>query len=336
MSPKAHSIFIGSSRNSLKAAEALRAGLKGVADVTLWSEHPEFSEAGRNFLDVLLKQPERFDFAAMVFGPDDQVLKEEGVFAVPRDNVLFELGLFMAHLGRGRAFVVVAKGVRLLTDLGGLIWVGYEPPTDVSTAVGEICKGIEASHRRNVLAYDGPTNVSQFMQALMEEARRLWDNKEHIEVCNLALDMEATWPHLKEVLYSPVPQELTWRSIMLDPDWEDFKTFESSSVSVEIAKSHIKNIQQFWRENGERMEDRKIRFECRTYRSVPVLHGFLLNRSFLLLTLLNRKKGAVISLGNAYQQIPRKNEVTEHMIEAYLDWFDYAWEHSERSIWPEK
>jgi predicted nucleotide-binding protein len=336
--PKDPSIFIGSSRNGLEAAKALRARLKSVADVTLWSEHPEFTAVSGNSLDALLRQPERFDFAVMVFGPEDHVSNNEGVFEVPRENVLFELGLFMAHLGRGRAFAVVAKGVRLLSDLGGLIWVGYEPPNDVSEAVGKICARIKETSRRNALAYDGPTDVFQFRDALLEEAKRLWHNNgKHVTVCNLALDMEATWPHLGEILHSPEVQELTWHSAMLDPEWKGFREFQSPSVSVEKAKMYIKDIQQFWRANGERMAERRITFECRTYRSVPVLHGFLLNNSFLILTLLKRDKdGKVISLGNAYQRIPRKNEVTAHTIDAYTDWFDYAWKHSERSIWPEK
>ena len=43
-----------------------------------------------------------------------------------RDNVLFELGLFMGKLGRERTFVVTEKSVRLPTDLAGIATVNFE------------------------------------------------------------------------------------------------------------------------------------------------------------------------------------------------------------------
>lgn len=105
-------------------AEALTEGLRGVADVALWSDHREFREPGDIFLPRLLEQPEKFDFAVMVFGPDDHVVSKKGVFDVPRDNVVFELGLFMGQFGMRRAFFVVPTGeqqVKISSDLAGLI-----------------------------------------------------------------------------------------------------------------------------------------------------------------------------------------------------------------------
>src|SRR5713226_7557884 len=122
MNPKKPSVFIGSSGKSKKVAKALRAGLEGIADVTLWWEHPGFRRLGKLFLPILLEQPERFDFAVMVFGPDDRVVTDKGMFEVPRDNVVFELGLFMGQLGMGRAFVVVPSGkdqIKVLSNVAG-------------------------------------------------------------------------------------------------------------------------------------------------------------------------------------------------------------------------
>jgi len=94
--PRQPSLFIGSSGKSLPAARALSAKLSGVAEVTLWSEHVDFQNAGALFPLVLLQQPERFDFAAMVLGRDDKLLTDQGTFTVPRDNVIFELGCLSA------------------------------------------------------------------------------------------------------------------------------------------------------------------------------------------------------------------------------------------------
>jgi len=80
-----------------------------------------------------------------------------------------------------------------------------------------------------------------------------------------------------------------------------------------------------------------VTFECRTYRSIPVIHGFLVNGSFLIYTILRRNsEGKVICLDNAYLRFPYYNEISQHPIEAYSDWFSCAWETSERWVWPPK
>ena len=43
---------------------------------------------------------DQFDFAVMILSPDDMTESRDQSYASPRDNVLFELGLFMGRLGR--------------------------------------------------------------------------------------------------------------------------------------------------------------------------------------------------------------------------------------------
>lgn len=338
------SLFIGSSTKSLKAAHALRVALSDVAEVTLWSEHADFQNPGALFPLVLLQQPERFDFAAMVLGPDDKVLTDRGTFTVPRDNVIFELGLFMGHLGRERTFMVVPTGdtgVRVLSDLSGVIWVRYDPPEGMEEAARAISAKIgeedEKELRRNVLAYDGPPNVPEFAKTLLNEARRLWRRKEHVTVWNFALDMSQTWGPMYEHLARPDIGNLTWRSVMLDHRWPHFRKFQSPSVSIKSAKHYEESIQEFCSSHQHELRERNVTFECRTYRGIPVIHGFLVNESFLIYTLLRcSREGRVSCLDNAYLRFPQFNEISQHPIEAYSDWFRYAWETSGRWVWPPK
>ena len=44
------------------------------------------------------------DFAALVLSPDDTVVSRGTTTDAPRDNIIFELGLFMGVLGHFRTF----------------------------------------------------------------------------------------------------------------------------------------------------------------------------------------------------------------------------------------
>jgi Predicted nucleotide-binding protein containing TIR-like domain len=63
-----------------------------------------------------------FDFAILVLTPDDLVERRGAQGQQPRDNVLFERGLFMGRLGRERTFIVHGRGVELNlpSDLAGI------------------------------------------------------------------------------------------------------------------------------------------------------------------------------------------------------------------------
>jgi len=123
---------------------------------------------------------------------------------------------------------------------------------------------------------------------------------------------------------------------VLDPDWAGFKKIESETVKLSRASDNISAIQEFCSEHKDELTERNVRFECRAYSSIPFVHGFLVNGSFLIFTLLRRdKEGRVTSLNNAYLRFPQYNEISAHPIEAYSDWFNYAWDNS-RLIWPLK
>ena len=63
----------------------------------------------------------------MVLSPDDMVISREATLTAPRDNVVFELGLFMGALGHVRTFLIrpVQEDLKIPTDLAGLTAVLY-------------------------------------------------------------------------------------------------------------------------------------------------------------------------------------------------------------------
>lgn len=120
-------LFIGSSRESADIANALHLNLREYAEVTVWSQG--VFKLSSTALESLLIQLDNSDFALFIFSPDDLVTIRGDESAAVRDNVILELGLFLGRLGRDRCFILQpdkAPGLRLPTDLLGLIWETYE------------------------------------------------------------------------------------------------------------------------------------------------------------------------------------------------------------------
>jgi hypothetical protein len=120
-------IFIGSSSEAVHVAEALQSVLQDVAEVTLW---PETFNVGEYSIEDLREAARVHDFAAFVFTPDDEVTSRGIPTHAPRDNVVFELGLFSSRLGPRRTFVVKAEGesVKVPSDIAGITYATYRAP----------------------------------------------------------------------------------------------------------------------------------------------------------------------------------------------------------------
>jgi predicted nucleotide-binding protein len=73
-----------------------------------------------------------YDFAIVVVTPDDTTTMRGMSAPAPRDNLLFELGLFAGALGRARTFLVLPADSppRLPTDLSGVTTTSFRARTD--------------------------------------------------------------------------------------------------------------------------------------------------------------------------------------------------------------
>ena len=90
------SVFIGSSSEGLPMAKVISELLKTEAETTIW--HEGVFGLGQGTLESLVNALDNFDFAVLVLTPDDMVESRDQTWQSPRDNVLFECGLFMGHL----------------------------------------------------------------------------------------------------------------------------------------------------------------------------------------------------------------------------------------------
>ena len=121
-------LFIGSSSEGKKFALAIQAALQPDAEATTWDQG--IFAIGETFIENLMAALSRFDFAVLVLTPDDIVQSRSAELSSPRDNVIFELGLFMGKLGRDRTFILrqSGSGIKIPTDLAGATTGYYDWP----------------------------------------------------------------------------------------------------------------------------------------------------------------------------------------------------------------
>lgn len=120
--------FIGSSREGLSVAQAIQLELQHEAVCTIW--YQGVFGLMRGTLEELVAAGSDYEFAIFVLTPDDVAVVREETVNLPRDNVLFELGLFMGRLGRKRVFVVVDDSAKRPSDFGGVTLASFSGPHD--------------------------------------------------------------------------------------------------------------------------------------------------------------------------------------------------------------
>ncbi|MHB8627651.1 MAG: TIR domain-containing protein [Aggregatilineales bacterium] len=181
---KKASLFIGSSSEGLDVAREVEFHLQDVAEVTIWNEGLGVFKLGASYLESLINSLDNFDFAVLVLTPDDFVVSRDVSSQGPRDNVMFELGLFMGRLGRSRTFIIYDADtqVKIPTDLSGVhtaTFHGQRSDDNLAAAIGPAChlirktiKSLGILPSRNVeqlqQATDRVKNASSSMERLIE------------------------------------------------------------------------------------------------------------------------------------------------------------------------
>jgi len=119
-------LFIGSSVEGLNIAYAIQENLSYTAEVTVWNQG--VFNLSDTTIESLILVLENTDFGVFVFTPDDITTIRGKKNTTVRDNVLFELGLFIGKIGRKRSFIVMPDNTNfhLPTDLLGITPGKYE------------------------------------------------------------------------------------------------------------------------------------------------------------------------------------------------------------------
>jgi len=153
MRPK---LFVGSSIEGLPVAYAVQQELDADAEITVWTQG--VFELSKSSLESLVEVLEGYDYGVFVFRPDDVILMRGKEERTTRDNVVFELGLFIGALGRERTYLVVPRnsgGLHLPTDLLGMTPATFDPERqdgNLRAALGPACHTIREAMKKHGLA----------------------------------------------------------------------------------------------------------------------------------------------------------------------------------------
>ncbi|GLH33668.1 hypothetical protein BR1R5_30560 [Pseudomonas sp. BR1R-5] len=191
-------IFLASSVEGLDVANAINECLDHDAEVVHWKTGFSLSSYT---IESLMEKSRTVDFAIFVFTPDDvSTIREHSHFVV-RDNVLFELGLFIGSLTKERCFIIKPRGVDLHfpTDLLGLTpadFDGNRSDNDLTQAVSAPCSKV----KREIQRLGNATEDTEIIKARTKKTG--FDYKVGESECRLLLDIFEKGLHNVEGVYS--------------------------------------------------------------------------------------------------------------------------------------
>jgi predicted nucleotide-binding protein len=138
-------IFVGCSSEGLSAARAIQYALRDY-QVVPWPDDRRLGEATIEHLERVL---DSYNFGVFVFTADDTRISRGRRDSVGRDNVVLELGMFIARWGRERALIVAEADVVLPTDVRDVQReeFRFEQSGD-EPALGPVCTALRKSLRR--------------------------------------------------------------------------------------------------------------------------------------------------------------------------------------------
>ncbi|WP_371659704.1 TIR domain-containing protein [Streptomyces sp. NBC_00280] len=237
-------IFIGSSGEAKDIAHSLHKALSASAAPTVWYE--DNFAASRTVIERLDEVAHsEIDGAVLVLTADDLRERAGSTSLTPRDNVIFELGLFIGAVGRDRTFGLLCshctKSLELPSDLLGVTWLHFQNPrcngassaTDpvaylghltsaVRGAADQILNGLKAAKVSPVRAPGLPDLVKAYpMRRLV--TRHTWNEvlqnaSRHIWLYGMAEHGYAEDDDVPELLASAAFRGCEIRVLLLDPD----------------------------------------------------------------------------------------------------------------------
>jgi len=186
------SVFIASSSEALPVAEAVHVKLEQDYRVKLWENAFDLSSVT---ITTLISKSQDTDYGVFVFHPDDKTQIRDEKYNSVRDNVLFELGIFIGALGLEKCFLLVPRSnkneFRLPTDLAGVTTSFYDDAEDDKTdAVTGSCVKIKQaikkleSQKSNITHSVEKSEIELLKQQLNHSQSQIWSLGHDVQRAN--------------------------------------------------------------------------------------------------------------------------------------------------------
>jgi hypothetical protein len=169
-------VFVASSSEGLEVATAIQGHLDSVAEVTIWDQ--DVFQPSDNILGSIRQAAQNSDYAIFVFTPDDTLVMRDQTVSTARDNVLFELGLFIGAIGLENTIIVHPGRIRdfhLPSDLAGINILSYDSSRSDANLVAALASACARMRRVITTHRAGPSDylrryVSQEEHTLVDPA----------------------------------------------------------------------------------------------------------------------------------------------------------------------
>ncbi|MBI3153817.1 MAG: nucleotide-binding protein [Burkholderiales bacterium] len=234
-------VFIASSSEGQDVVRTvwrlLERALGGTVEVRPW---PEAFQLTRAYIESLERLLDTADFAVMVLTPDDLVRSRKAETAAPRDNVVFELGLFFGRLGRDRCFLVKQcdLDLKLPSDLLGIEPADFSMSAgrDLETALGPACARVGQAIRDATKALPSRPKLGDDERAAQSAMRRLADRITGTWWERISLKGELSGLSLVSIELDEAHSSVRLRGTVYDPRGAHVANWRSAAATLDGKK----------------------------------------------------------------------------------------------------
>lgn len=174
-------VFIGGSTEALWVAKKLEKNLNDTGDFNVITWNKDTFSFNQSFLQALINASLIYDFGIFIASSDDIATIRENILDIPRDNVVFEYGMFLGALGNKRTFLLQENTCKLPTDLLGYVTPRYKSdfePNEWNELALSIAKEMRSQFVKSGIQVLPSTSlaIGYFNSFLSKLAKYIFDN----------------------------------------------------------------------------------------------------------------------------------------------------------------
>ncbi len=232
-------IFIASSSEALPYAKQFKLLLEQNPHFfpVVWNEQGVVFKTAQTYIESLVSALSDFEYAVMIFHPDDLGEIKGKKAVTTRDNVVFEYGLFVGRLGRDHCYIVQPENIplRIPSDLFGVTNANY--------------RFLKTKNEERIRQLMMPA-ANLIANRIVEVNKEKKTPPRNIQIINTYLHMASTqlktYNKLEECIRNgrTLPEEILYWSVESSTSWLNYEqeTFENANQPLALLAREIEKI----------------------------------------------------------------------------------------------